>query len=153
MSAHKVLPIFHHMLCFILGQCTYCNVYVYVLCTVTWVLYAVWVVFLWVGLEIVPNGITLLTDYAGRSTGEAYVQFVNREVAEKALQKHRERIGHRWGYQGLGGFPSTAPYYSLFYYYYTIFTNMLLLLSVFNVLCTNKGMKHKIIMLKCNLTN
>ncbi|XP_056643648.1 heterogeneous nuclear ribonucleoprotein H-like [Diorhabda carinulata] len=48
------------------------------------------------GLEIVPNGITLLTDYSGRSSGEAYVQFVNREVAEKALQKHRETIGHRY---------------------------------------------------------
>ncbi|CAH0559214.1 unnamed protein product [Brassicogethes aeneus] len=48
------------------------------------------------GLEIVPNGITLLTDYSGRSSGEAYVQFVNREVAEKALQKHREKIGHRY---------------------------------------------------------
>lgn len=53
-----------------------------------------------VGLEIVPNGITLLTDYSGRSSGEAYVQFVNREVAEKALQKHREKIGHRWGMRG-----------------------------------------------------
>ncbi|XP_060526446.1 heterogeneous nuclear ribonucleoprotein H-like [Cylas formicarius] len=48
------------------------------------------------GLEIVPNGITLLTDYSGRSSGEAYVQFVNREVAEQALQKHREKIGHRY---------------------------------------------------------
>ncbi|XP_063244417.1 LOW QUALITY PROTEIN: heterogeneous nuclear ribonucleoprotein H2 [Bacillus rossius redtenbacheri] len=48
------------------------------------------------GLEIVPNGITLPTDYTGRSTGEAYVQFVNREVAEKALQKHKEKIGHRY---------------------------------------------------------
>lgn len=56
------------------------------------------------GLEIVPNGITLLTDYSGRSTGEAYVQFSNKEVAEKALQKHRERIGHRWGIsKGLAG--------------------------------------------------
>ena len=51
----------------------------------------------WVGLEIVPNGISLLTDYTGRSTGEAYVQFVNKEVAEKALQKHKDKIGHRWG--------------------------------------------------------
>lgn len=59
-----------------------------------------WVV--WVGLEIVPNGITLLTDYSGRSSGEAYVQFVNKEVAEKALQKHREKIGHRWGMGGEG---------------------------------------------------
>lgn len=43
-----------------------------------------------------PNGITLLTDCSGRSSGEAYVQFVSKEVAEKALQKHREKIGHRW---------------------------------------------------------
>lgn len=55
----------------------------------------------WVGLEIVPNGITLLTDYSGRSSGEAYVQFANRDVAERALQKHREKIGHRWG-KGVG---------------------------------------------------
>ncbi|KDR15006.1 heterogeneous nuclear ribonucleoprotein H2 isoform X1 [Zootermopsis nevadensis] len=48
------------------------------------------------GLEIVPNGISLPTDYTGRSTGEAYVQFVNKEVAEKALQKHKDKIGHRY---------------------------------------------------------
>ncbi|XP_044742864.1 heterogeneous nuclear ribonucleoprotein F-like isoform X2 [Chrysoperla carnea] len=48
------------------------------------------------GLEIMPNGITLQTDYSGRSTGEAYVQFVNRDVAENALRKHREKIGHRY---------------------------------------------------------
>lgn len=48
------------------------------------------------GLEIVPNGIMLPTDFNGRSTGEAYVQFVNKDVAEKALQKHKEKIGHRY---------------------------------------------------------
>ncbi|XP_054266493.1 heterogeneous nuclear ribonucleoprotein H-like [Macrosteles quadrilineatus] len=48
------------------------------------------------GLEIVPNGIILPTDYNGRSTGEAYVQFVNKDVAEKGLQKHKEKIGHRY---------------------------------------------------------
>lgn len=52
----------------------------------------------WVGMEIVPNGISLPTDYQGRSTGEAYVQFINKEVAEKALLKHKEKIGHRWGF-------------------------------------------------------
>ncbi|XP_059476192.1 heterogeneous nuclear ribonucleoprotein H-like [Neocloeon triangulifer] len=48
------------------------------------------------GMEIVPNGISLPTDYQGRSTGEAYVQFINKEVAEKALLKHKEKIGHRY---------------------------------------------------------
>lgn len=47
-------------------------------------------------MEIVPNGIALPTDYQGRHTGEAYVQFVNKEVAEKALEKHKEKIAHRW---------------------------------------------------------
>ena len=53
---------------------------------------------LWVGLEIVPNGIALPTDYQGRHTGEAYVQFVNKDTAQKALEKHKEKIAHRWGW-------------------------------------------------------
>lgn len=76
------------------------------------------------GMEIVPNGISLLTDYSGRSSGEAYVQFANREVAERALQKHRDKIGHRYieifrsslseinsalGYAPRGGPPIRGP--------------------------------------------
>nr|CAI9705662.1 unnamed protein product [Rangifer tarandus platyrhynchus] len=53
------------------------------------------------GLEIVPNGITLPVDFQGRSTGEAFVQFASQEIAEKALKKHQERIGHR-GYNSIG---------------------------------------------------
>ncbi|XP_023680631.1 heterogeneous nuclear ribonucleoprotein H2-like isoform X2 [Paramormyrops kingsleyae] len=48
------------------------------------------------GLEIVPNGITLPVDFQGRSTGEAFVQFASQDIAEKALKKHKERIGHRY---------------------------------------------------------
>lgn len=47
-------------------------------------------------MEIVPNGIMLQEDRQGRATGEAYVQFANADFAEKALLKHKERIGHRW---------------------------------------------------------
>ncbi|KAG7273462.1 hypothetical protein CRUP_032710 [Coryphaenoides rupestris] len=53
------------------------------------------------GMEIVPNGITLPMDYQGRGTGEAFVQFSSQDIAERALKKHKERIGHRAG--GGGG--------------------------------------------------
>ncbi|GFO33139.1 heterogeneous nuclear ribonucleoprotein f [Plakobranchus ocellatus] len=48
------------------------------------------------GLEIVPNGIMLPEDRQGRSTGEAFVQFASPGIAERALEKHKERIGHRY---------------------------------------------------------
>ncbi|XP_033122309.1 heterogeneous nuclear ribonucleoprotein H2-like [Anneissia japonica] len=48
------------------------------------------------GLEILANGISLPTDYEGRSTGEAYVQFSSKEIAEEALKKNKEKIGHRY---------------------------------------------------------
>ena len=52
------------------------------------------------GLEITPNGILTTTDYQGRSTGEAFVQFKNKGFAERALEKNKESIGHRWGFPG-----------------------------------------------------
>uniref|UniRef100_A0A8C5NUJ8 RRM domain-containing protein n=1 Tax=Jaculus jaculus TaxID=51337 RepID=A0A8C5NUJ8_JACJA len=48
------------------------------------------------GLEIVPNGITLPVYPEGKITGEAFVQFASQELAEKALGKHKERIGCRY---------------------------------------------------------
>ena len=35
-------------------------------------------------------------DQDGQSTGDAYVEFATANNAEKALQKHKEKIGHRW---------------------------------------------------------
>jgi RNA recognition motif-containing protein len=44
---------------------------------------------------VVPaGGITLQVDSDGRETGEAYVEFVEPEDAEKALYKDRQMIGH-----------------------------------------------------------
>ncbi|XP_022654217.1 heterogeneous nuclear ribonucleoprotein H2-like isoform X3 [Varroa jacobsoni] len=48
------------------------------------------------GLEIVANGIVIPVDFNGRTAGDAYVQFATKEAAEKALEKHKERIGHRY---------------------------------------------------------
>lgn len=61
-----------------------------------------WVVFIVVGLEIVANGIVIPVDFNGRTAGDAYVQFATKEAAEKALEKHKERIGHRWVAAWLG---------------------------------------------------
>merc|ERR1719225_2607142 len=48
------------------------------------------------GLEITNNGILLTTDYQGRSSGEAYVQFASKDHAERALEKNKQSIGHRY---------------------------------------------------------
>lgn len=54
------------------------------------------VAFIWEGYEIVPNGITMITDMHGRTSGDAYVQFSSQSVADRALEdKHKKRIGHR----------------------------------------------------------
>lgn len=50
-----------------------------------------------IGVEIIPNGIAMVTNFEGRSSGEAFVQFVSKKNAEKALERHKEKIGHRCG--------------------------------------------------------
>lgn len=46
-------------------------------------------------LDIMENGITIVTDYLGRNSGEAFVKFCSKEGAEKALQRDRELLGGR----------------------------------------------------------
>ncbi|XP_038062096.1 heterogeneous nuclear ribonucleoprotein H3-like isoform X2 [Patiria miniata] len=48
------------------------------------------------GLEIVANGITLPTDQDGKCTGDAFVQFATKELAENALGNHMHKLGHRY---------------------------------------------------------
>jgi len=48
------------------------------------------------GLEVAHNGIQLVVDEAGRTTGEAYTRFATREMAEEALLRDRQSIGHRY---------------------------------------------------------
>ncbi|KAK3514393.1 hypothetical protein QTP70_017605 [Hemibagrus guttatus] len=48
------------------------------------------------GLSIVKDGVTLVTDRLGRSSGDAFVQFATQEMADEALRRDREVIGNRY---------------------------------------------------------
>lgn len=48
------------------------------------------------GLEVVPNGITFIVDDTDSKVGDAYVQFSNKDVVEKALERHMQKIRHRY---------------------------------------------------------
>lgn len=48
------------------------------------------------GLPIVPNGIIIVKDGQGRAAGDGFVQFTSPEQVDLALEKHKEKIGHRW---------------------------------------------------------
>uniref|UniRef100_A0A8C6UNZ4 G-rich RNA sequence binding factor 1 n=1 Tax=Neogobius melanostomus TaxID=47308 RepID=A0A8C6UNZ4_9GOBI len=48
------------------------------------------------GLDIVQNGITIVTDHQGRNSGKAYVEFTSQQAFEEALRKDRELIGNRY---------------------------------------------------------
>lgn len=48
------------------------------------------------GLDIVQNGITIVTDHQGRNSGQAYVEFSSQEAFEEALSKDRKLIGKRY---------------------------------------------------------
>lgn len=61
------------------------------------------------GLEIPRDGIVLPLDHADRSTGEAFVKFASGEAAEKAVGKHKEKIGHRYPSFFASPLPSPPP--------------------------------------------
>lgn len=48
------------------------------------------------GIEIVPHGIKMPLDGKYRSVGEAYVKFATTADVDKAMSKHKEKIGHRY---------------------------------------------------------
>ncbi|XP_042344342.1 LOW QUALITY PROTEIN: G-rich sequence factor 1 [Plectropomus leopardus] len=55
------------------------------------------------GLDIVENGITIVRNYRGKNTGNAYVKFFSKEAANEALRRDRQVIGNRY----IEVFPST----------------------------------------------
>ena len=59
-------------------------------------------------MEITNNGILMTSDYQGRSSGEAYVQFAEKGDVDKALEKNKQSIGHRLVWLGMG--PLLATY-------------------------------------------
>lgn len=48
------------------------------------------------GLSVAPDGVHLLSDHTGRASGEAFVYFVDKQSAQDALNRDREKIGHRY---------------------------------------------------------
>lgn len=50
-------------------------------------------------MDIVEDGVTIVLNKKGRNSGDAFVQFATKEMAEKALKRDREVIGNRLVYQ------------------------------------------------------
>ncbi|KAJ8263033.1 hypothetical protein COCON_G00154900 [Conger conger] len=48
------------------------------------------------GLEIVPDGVALVTDHKRRNIGLAYVEFTSQEMAERAVAKDGNTMGTRY---------------------------------------------------------
>ncbi|XP_069092966.1 G-rich sequence factor 1 isoform X1 [Pleurodeles waltl] len=48
------------------------------------------------GLSIAEDGITFVLDHRGKKSGDAFVQFMTAEMADRALLKHKEEMGNRY---------------------------------------------------------
>lgn len=59
-------------------------------------LYKIPIVLLFSEFSLGPNGMVLIMDGQGRTTGDAYVQFSSPTEAGNAIQKrHMKKMGHR----------------------------------------------------------
>eukprot|EP00741_Cyanophora_paradoxa_P020828 tig00000229_g20107.t1 len=78
------------------------------------------------GITIPRDAVVIVQNSSGRPTGEAFVKFPREEEAEKAMERHRQQMGHRYvevfratekeleetrrqDYSGYGGFSDAAP--------------------------------------------
>ena len=69
------------------------------------------------GLEISEAGVLICKDYSGRPSGEAYVEILNEDQFEAAVEKHNENMGHRWGQRvttGQHGLTASRLHFSVF---------------------------------------
>ncbi|KAI5074845.1 hypothetical protein GOP47_0010806 [Adiantum capillus-veneris] len=48
------------------------------------------------GYEIAPNGILIVTGAADRPTGEAFVEFMSVDEAQRAMERHKQNMGSRY---------------------------------------------------------
>lgn len=48
------------------------------------------------GLDVVEDGVTIILNRRGKSSGDAFVEFATKAMAEKALKKDREILGNRY---------------------------------------------------------
>lgn len=60
---------------------------------------------LYLGIAICENGITVQVDDTGRETGEAFIEVSTDRDVEKALDRHKKSIGHRYVALKLSSYP------------------------------------------------
>jgi heterogeneous nuclear ribonucleoprotein F/H/epithelial splicing regulatory protein 1/2 len=48
------------------------------------------------GYNILPNGIHIVMGATDRPTGEAFVEFISSDEAQRAMERHRQNIGSRY---------------------------------------------------------
>lgn len=67
-----------------------------VVVNIGWFINAMLVMILYLGVAICEGGITIQVDDTGRETGEAFIEVGTDRDVEKALDRHKKSIGHRY---------------------------------------------------------